>query len=84
MDKKTFVIDRIEGEYAVCIPDDGTNKLDIPSAMIPSVREGLRIEIAYRDDSYKITVLPDDGKKEENHNRLKKLFNKSESGKNED
>ena len=84
METKRYVIDRIEGEYAVCIPDDGSGNIDIPSVAIEGAREGLILDITFRDDSYKIAVAEDDGRKEANHNRLKKLFNKSESGKNED
>ncbi|MBQ7835849.1 MAG: DUF3006 domain-containing protein [Clostridia bacterium] len=84
METKRYVIDRIEGEYAVCTPDDGSNNIDIPCVLIDGVREGLMLDIAFRDDSYRIDVIEDDSRKEANHNRLKKLFNKSESGKNED
>ena len=84
MEVKRYVIDRIEGEYAVCIPDDGSDKIDIPSVAIEGAREGLILDITFRDDSYKITVTEDDSRKKNNHNRLKNLFNKSESGKNED
>ncbi len=84
MEAKTYVVDRIEGEYAVCIPDDGGKKLDIPAPMIPDVHEGLHLEITFRDDSFKIEVLGDSVRKDINQNRLRKLFNKSECGSNED
>lgn len=82
MDQKIYVIDRIEGEYAVCIPDDGSDKLDLPAAVIPDAREGLTLEITFRDDSYSVKVVEGAGRKEKNHNRLRNLFNKSEKGNN--
>ncbi len=84
METKKYVIDRIEGEYAVCIPDDDGKKLDIPSVMIPDAREGLHLEITFRDDSFSIKVTGDNARKDINQNRLRKLFNKSECGSNED
>ena len=84
MEAKIYVVDRIEGEYAVCIPEDGGKKLDIPAPMIPNAKEGLRLEIAFRDDSFKIAILEDSSRRDINQNRLRKLFNKSECGSNED
>ena len=57
MDTKIYVIDRIEGEYAVCIPDDGSDKLDIPAVIIPDAKEGMTIEVVFRDDSYAVKVV---------------------------
>ncbi len=87
METRVFVIDRIEGEYAVCVPDDGGRNMEIPVAMIEhteEIREGITLEIAFRDDSFSVKVIPGKGRKEKNLNRLRNLFNKSESGKNED
>ncbi len=84
METKKYVIDRIEGEYAVCVPDDCEKNLEIPAVMIPNAKEGLCLEIAFRDDSFSITVTEGSGRKEKNQNRLRNLFNKSESGSNED
>ena len=84
METKRYTIDRIEGEYAVCVSDDCEKNLDIPAVMIPEAREGLCLEISFRDDSFSITVVESSGRKEKNQNRLRNLFNKSESGSNED
>ena len=78
MEEKIYVIDRIEGEYAVCIPDDGGDKLDIPAVIIPEAREGLTVMVSLRDDSYRVRVVEGAGRKEKNHKRLRNLFNKSE------
>jgi len=84
METKKYVIDRIEGEYAVCVPDEGGKNLDIPAVMIHDAKEGLSLEITFRDDSFSINVVESLGRKEKNQNRLRNLFNKSESGSNED
>ena len=76
METKIYVIDRFEGEYAVCIPDDGSNKLDIPAVMIPDAKEGLTLEITFRDDSFSINVVEGSGRKEKNQQRLRNLFSK--------
>ncbi len=84
METKKYVIDRIEGEYAVCVPEDEGKNLDIPTVMIEDAKEGLCLEITFRDDSFSVTVVESFGRKEKNQNRLRNLFNKSESGSNED
>ena len=84
METKRYVIDRIEGEYAVCGSDEGGKNLDIPAVMIPDAKEGLRLEITFRDDSFSINVVESLGRKEKNQNILRNLFNKSESGSNEE
>ncbi len=76
MEAKIYVIDRIEGEYAVCLPEDESNKLEIPAVMIPDAKEGLTLEITFRDDSFSIKVIEGNGRKEENQKRLRNLFNK--------
>ncbi len=80
MEAKVYVIDRIEGDYAVCIPDDGSDKLDIPAVIIPDIREGMTVEVTFRDDSYSVKVVEGAGRKEKNHKRLRNLFNKPEKG----
>lgn len=76
METKIYVIDRIEGEYAVCFTDDISNKLEIPAVMIPDAKEGLTLEVTFRDDSFSVKVIEGNGRKEENQKRLRNLFNK--------
>ncbi len=76
MKTEIYVIDRIEGEYAVCIPENGAKNLEIPTAMIPDAAEGMTLEVTFRDDSFCVKAIKGSDRKKKNHQRLKKLFNK--------
>lgn len=61
-----LIIDRFEGEFAVCETPD-SKFVNIPKIVLENAREGSCINI---------TVSEDNTLKEENENLLKKLFNK--------
>lgn len=61
-----LIIDRFEGEFAVCETPD-LKFVNIPKTVLKNAREGSCVDIIVSEDN---TL------KEENENLLKKLFNK--------
>lgn len=81
MEEIIYTVDRIEGEFAVCISDDENDTMDIPTILIPECREGLSILVKLNEadgitEIVDINILQRESKAEESHNRLKNLFNK--------
>ena len=63
----TCIVDRIEGTYAVCLPEGAAATVDIPLADLPEgVREGTHL---VRDEALGIWRI-DDAAREELHARI--------------
>ncbi|MBQ8474144.1 MAG: DUF3006 domain-containing protein [Clostridia bacterium] len=81
MEEIIYIIDRIEGDYAVCISEDENDTMDIPTVLVPECAEGSCISVTLKDDDgvleiVEIKKIERDSIKEENQSRLNKLFNK--------
>lgn len=85
--EKIYVIDRIEGELAVCVPDSGEDTLELPVKIIPGAAEGAAIavtSVCSEGITEIISVRPADERKStlnDNQSRLRRLFdnNKKDS-----
>ena len=77
-----YTVDRIEGEFFVCLTDDGKNA-DVPTAGIiavyPECNEGWRIRLSFDSGMPSVVEIlpPDKEKNEKIRARFDKIFKKT-------
>ena len=79
--KKIFSIDRLEGNLAVCISDDG-EQITVPAASLPSLKAHDVFSAELEGDSLThVTPMPEerDRRIKENKDRIRRIIEKNGS-----